>query len=117
MKKKVLLIGGNSLVGKSIVPGLGDNYQMILTAGHYVPENGYQLRIEEPNKLVEILALENPEIVISSIRGNYQSQMSFHKTLAEWVAVEKKRLLYISTANVFDGNLSRPWTEHDLPMP
>ncbi len=117
MRKKVLLIGGNSLVGKSIVPGLGDNYQMIPTAGHYVPENGYQLRIEEPNKLVEILALENPEIVISSIRGNYQSQMSFHKTLAEWVAVEKKRLLYISTANVFDDNLSRPWTEHDLPMP
>lgn len=26
-------------------------------------------------------------------------------------------LQYISTANVFDGNLTKPWTEHDLPMP
>ena len=117
MREKVLLIGGNSLVGKSIVSGLGDNYQIIPTAGHYVPKNGHQLMIEEPNKLVEILAQENPEIVISSIRGNYQSQMSFHKALADWLAVKKKRLLYISTANVFDGNLSKPWTEHDLPIP
>lgn len=117
MRKKVLLLGGNSLVGQSIVSGLGDSYQMIPTAGHHTPENGYQLMAEEPNKLVEILVHENPDIVISSIRGNYQAQMSFHKTLADWMAREKKRLLYISTANVFDGNLSRPWTEYDLPMP
>lgn len=117
MRKKVLLIGGNSLVGQSIVSGLDDNYQVILTAGHHVPENGYQLMVEEPNKLVEILAYENPEIVISSVCGNYQSQISFHKTLADWLLKEKKRLLYISTGNVFDGNLSKPWTEHDLPMP
>lgn len=117
MKKKILLIGGNSLVGRSIAAGLEDNYQIIPTAGHHVPENGYQLMVEEPDKLVEILDHENPEIVISSINGNYQSQMSFHKILAKWVSREKKRLLYISTANVFDGSLSRPWTEHDLPMP
>ena len=117
MRKKVLLIGGSGLVGQSIVLGLDDNYQIISTAGHHTPENGYRLMVEDPNKLVEILAYENPEIVISSIRGNYQSQMSFHKTLADWLAKEKKRLLYISTGNVSDGNLSKPWTEYDLPVP
>lgn len=81
MRKKVLLIGGNSFVGQSIVSGLGDNYQIISTAGHHASESGYQLLVEEPNKLVEILAHENPEIVISSVRGNYQAQMCFHKTL------------------------------------
>lgn len=117
MRNKVLLLGGNSLVGQSIIAGLGSNYQLIPTAGHHAPENGYQLMVEEPNKLVEILLQESLEIVISSIRGNYQPQMSFHKILADWIAEEKRRLLYISTANVFDGNLSRPWTEHDLPVP
>lgn len=72
---------------------------------------------EEPDKLVEILTHENPEIVISSIRGNYQAQMNFHKILAGWLADKKKRLLYISTANVFDGNLSKPWTEKDPAIP
>lgn len=37
--------------------------------------------------------------------------------LADWLAEKKKRLLYISTANVFDGDLSKPWLEHDLPIP
>lgn len=30
---------------------------------------------------------------------------------------KEKKLLFISTANVFDGDLSRPWTEQDLPVP
>lgn len=117
MKKKVLLLGSNSFVGQSIISGLGDSYQIIPAAGHHAPKNGYQLPAEEPNKLLEILAYENPEIVISSIRGDYPSQMSFHKTLADWLSGKRKRLLYISTANVFDGDLSKPWTEHDPPVP
>lgn len=117
MRKKVLLIGGNSLVGQAIASGLGGDYQVIPTAGHHAPENGYQLMAEEPERLAEILDHENPEIVISSIRGNFQSQMDFHKTLAERLKGKKKRFLYISTANVFDGNLSRPWTERDVPAP
>lgn len=117
MRRKVLLIGGNSLVGQAIVRGLEDGFQMILTAGHHVPENGYQLAVEEPDKLLEMLSHENPDIVISSVRGDYQAQMGFHQVLANWLAEKKRRLLYISTANVVDGNLSKPWTENDLPNP
>ncbi len=116
MKKKVLLIGSTGLVGHAIAMGLGESYHIVPAAGHYAPEYGYRLAVEEPNKLVEILARENPEIVVSSIRGDYQAQISFHKMLADWLAEKKKRLLYISTANVFDGSLSKPWTENDLPI-
>lgn len=117
MRKKVLLIGGNSLVGQSIAMNLGDDYQIIPTAGHHDPENGYRLAAEEPDRLIEILTHENPDIVVSSICGGYQAQMDFHKTLADWLADKQKCLLYISAANVFDGSLSQPWTENDLPIP
>lgn len=115
--RKVFLIGGNSLAGRSIAAGLGGSYQIMQTAGHHVPKNGYQLLVEDPDQLVRILDYENPDLVISSIRGSYQSQMSFHKILGDWLAKERKRLLYISTANVFDGSLSKPWTEYELPVP
>lgn len=117
MRRKVLLIGANGFVGQIIAESLKDNFQMIPTAGHHKPEDGYQLAVEEPNELVNILSHENPEIVISSIRGNYQAQLEFHKMLANWLAPKGKRLIYISTANVFDGNLSKPWTEDDLLNP
>ena len=116
MKKKVLLLGGNGLVGHAVAEALGDDYQIVPTAGHHDPEHGYRLTVEEPNKLMEILIREEPDIVISSIEGNYQAQISFHKALADWLVEKKKQLLYMSTANVFDGNLSQPWSEDDLPM-
>lgn len=117
MKEKVLLIGGNSLVGRLMATSLEDDYQIVLTAGHHNPEGGYCLTVEDPDKLMEILIREDPHIIISSVRGNFTAQMNFHKVLAEWIAGKPKRLLYISTANVFDGNFSRPWTEEDIPTP
>lgn len=117
MKPKILLIGANSLVGRSIAASMENDFQIIPTAGHHEPEDGYQLAVEETDKLVEILSHENPEIVVSSIRGDFHAQMEFHRILANWLAGKKKRLLYISTANVFDGSLSKPWTENDFPTP
>ena len=67
MKKKVLLLGGNGLVGHAVAEALGDDYQIVPTAGHHDPEHGYRLTVEEPNKLVEILIREEPDILISSI--------------------------------------------------
>lgn len=55
--------------------------------------------------------------IAAGLGGSYQSQMNFHKILEAWLAKERKRLLYISTANVFDGSLSKPWTEYELPVP
>jgi len=117
MKNKVLLLGSSGLVGRAMKEALRDAYQVIPAAGHQVPEGGYCLPVEEPERLVNALDRENPEVVISSIRGNYPAQMVFHGRLADWLAGKEKRLLYVSTANVFDGDLSRPWTEADPPEP
>ncbi len=115
--EKVLLIGGSGLVGQTVSAALQDSCQVIPTAGHHEMGNGYRLSVDNTEQLLEILERENPETVISSIRGNYQAQMIFHSKLANWLAGKDKRLLYISTANVFDGDLSQPWTETDTPMP
>jgi len=117
MEKKVLLLGSTGLAGRAIWQSLREDYPIIPAAGHGKPEGGYCLPAEEPEKLLEVLQQEKPEIVISTIRGEYQAQMAFHETLADWMAGEEKRLLYLSTVNVFDGGLSQPWTEADTPRP
>lgn len=117
MKEKVLLLGANGLVGRAAAAALGEAYQVVPAAGHSAPEGGYRLPVEEPGRLVEVLEREAPEIVISSIRGDFGRQMAFHEALGEWMAGRGVRLLYVSTANVFDGDLSRPWLEADAPCP
>lgn len=115
MKKKVLLTGSSGLVGQAMERTLREEYQVIPAAGHSKPEGGYCLPVEDPEGLLEVLRREDPDIVISTVRGDYQAQMVFHETLADWLTGKEKRLLYVSTANVFDGNLSQPWTEADPP--
>lgn len=115
--RKVLLIGGTGLVGQAIYQALRDEYQIVITAGHHDIEGGWRLTAEETDRLLSILDKEDPDIVISSIRGEFQAQLQFHASLANWMDGKDKRLLFVSTANVFDGNLSQPWTEADLPVP
>jgi len=116
-KQKVLLLGGTGLVGRAIKDSLSQDHQVVITAGHHEVEGGYQLQAENTDSLIEILEKEDPEIVISSMRGDFQAQYRFHEVLADWLAGRSKRLLFISTANVFDGDLSQPWTEEAQPAP
>ena len=115
--KKLLLLGASGLVGQTLVDALRETYRIIPAAGRQTPEGGYRLPAEEPDRLLEVLEREDPEIVVSAIRGSYQAQTVFHERTAAWMAGKNKRLLYVSTANVFDGDLSRPWTEADPPCP
>lgn len=82
MRNKVLVIGGSGLVGNAIAAALQEDYQVIPTAGHHKAENGCCLSAEDPERLLEILEQENPDIVISSIRGDFQAQILFHTELA-----------------------------------
>lgn len=115
--QKVLIIGGSGLVGGAIHQSLRHSYKVVITAGHHAPEGGWRLAVEEPESLLTILNMEEPDIVVSSVRGDFQAQRDFHEKLADWIAGKEKKLLYISTGNVFDGDLSRPWTENDPPAP
>lgn len=114
---KVLLLGGTGLVGKAIYKALQDDYRIVITAGHQDIDGGWRLAAEESERLLSILNKEDPDIVISSMRGEFRAQLEFHTVLANWLAGRDKRLLFISTANVFDGDLSRPHTEMDSPVP
>ena len=113
--EKILLLGSTSLVGHTLEEALRKDYRIIPAAGHQTPEGGYRLPVEAPQKLVSVLEEEDPEIVVSTLRGDFRAQMIFHETLAEWLSGKGKRLLYVSTSNVFDGDLSRPHTESDPP--
>lgn len=115
--KKVLLMGGTGLVGRAVNENLQGAYQVVVTAGHHDVEGGWKLAVEEPERLLTVLDAEDPDIVISSIGGDFQAQPRFHEMLANWLAGKDKKLLFVSTANVFDGDLSRPWTEADPAVP
>ena len=95
MKQKVFIIGGTGLVGRAIKESLTQAYEVVVTAGHHEVEGGYQLPAGDLDALISILEKENPDVVISSMRGDFQAQYRFHETLADWLGGKAKRLLFI----------------------
>ena len=57
----------------------------------------------------------DPDIVISCLHGDFEQLMAFHKRLGN--ELNKTSLVYfLSTTNVFDGDLSRHHNELDEPI-
>lgn len=115
--KKAIIFGGTGLVGSAIVNSLVGNYEVIVVSGHHEIENGYMCSTENLAKLQDILKKEQPDVVVSSILGDFSSQMRFHEELSDWIKDNDKVMVYISTTNVFDGDLSHPVDEASEPNP
>lgn len=115
--KKVLLLGGRGLVGRHIHKILKEDYEVVITSGKHKVDNGYTLDVSDLDLLNKILEEENPDIVISSLGGDFKTQLVFHEKLANWIKENKRKFIYISTANVFDNDKTSPWTETKEPDP
>ncbi len=115
--RKILVLGGTGFVGKAIVDNLKDQNEIVVTSGHHEVEHGYICPVENPEKLLNILNTEKPDIVISSLDGNFDAQIIFHEELGKWVKIHDKKLVYVSTLNVFDNDLSKPVDENTEAVP
>ena len=72
--------------------------------------------VEFPDDICSVLEQVNPDIVISSLRGDFEKQLITHENTAKYLTANNGRFIYISTANVFDGSFDRPHYESDTPV-
>jgi dTDP-4-dehydrorhamnose reductase len=76
----------------------------------------FYLDTAELTSLQDILIKTDPEIIISSLRGDYDKQLLLHKTAAQHLANKKNaKFIYISSANAFDHSVETPHYESDMP--
>lgn len=118
---RILILGASGFVGNALYKELLSYYDVY---GTYCSQFGtfennqvfYQYDVEVGG-LDFILNEINPDIVISSIRGDFSSQFNAHKQLCRFIRSKpESRLLYISSVNVFDANWRYPSYEDDVPL-
>ena len=51
----------------------------------------------------DILEVVKPTIIISSLRGDFNAQIIAHTHMLEYIKQHKIKMLYLSSANVFDA--------------
>lgn len=116
-KHKILILGASGFLGASIYKELCSYFR---TFGTYNTSNRsfeknnhfFQYNIEEDD-VYEILDVVKPTIIISALRGDFSKQVLVHQHLAEYVFKNKVKIIFISSANVFDAYIKYPSYEQD----
>ena len=116
-KHRILILGGSGFLGGAIYKELCSyfkTYGTYNTSNRQLEKNHhfFQYNIEEDD-IYEILDIVKPTIIISALRGDFSKQVIVHQHLSEYVYKHKIKLLFLSSANVFDAYIKYPSYEED----
>lgn len=114
----VLVLGGGGLAGSAMMKALqAAGYSVSGTCRTPREDGGtpnlLHFDLDEPQSIVPLLENTRPDAVISCLRGDFTRQLEAHRLLADFLHQHSGKLIYLSSANVFDGDLSRPHYEGD----
>ena len=120
IKHRILILGASGFIGNAIYKELLGYFR---TFGTYrVPKKAFvenhqffQYNVEEDD-VYEILEATKPTIIISSLRGEFRAQTIAHQHIAEYLLVHDCKLIFLSSANVFDAYSKYPSYELDKTL-
>jgi len=118
--EKILIIGASGFIGNALYKELCsyfDTYGTYFTNTEPFSKNQkfHQFDIQTEN--IELL-LQNlkPTIIISAVRGNFNAQVSTHLSIIDYLNKNDSKLIFISSANVFDAFTNYPSYEYDKTL-
>ncbi|WP_452222666.1 sugar nucleotide-binding protein [Lacinutrix chionoecetis] len=119
-KNRILILGASGFIGEAIYKELCSYFR---TFGTYRTDNYsydknqhyFQYHVEEDD-IFEILDYVKPTVIISALRGNFSAQVIAHAHMCEYLVANNARLLYLSSANVFDAYSKFPSYELDKTL-
>jgi len=118
MKNKILILGASGFIGNAIYKELlpyFDVYGTYCSSNSELEENQVMFKFDvEKDDIIEILNKVQPNYIISSLRGNFKSQLKVHQEISDYtLAALNCKILYLSTVNVFDAKGEFPSYEND----
>ncbi|WP_027126863.1 sugar nucleotide-binding protein [Gelidibacter mesophilus] len=119
-KHRILILGASGFIGNALYKELCSYFK---TYGTYHISNKafennkhfFQYRVEEDD-IFEILEAVKPSIIISCLRGDFYAQVIAHQHVAEYVVKNDCKLMFFSSANVFDAYSKYPSYEDDKTL-
>jgi len=118
-KNTILIFGASGFIGNTIYKELlpyFDVYGTYFSKEETFNNNQvfYQYDVTKDNSY-EILDIVKPNVIISSLRGDFKAQYKAHQELVSYVMTHDCKLFFISSVNVFDAKFKFPSYEDDTP--
>lgn len=116
--KRILILGASGTVGSTVFRQLSRNMDFKVFGTYFASvqedtSSMIRFSVEFPETVFSVLEQVRPDIVISSLRGDFDKQQTVHQNIAEYLAAAGGKAIYISTANVFDASCEKPHDEAD----
>ncbi|MCF7560668.1 sugar nucleotide-binding protein [Sabulilitoribacter multivorans] len=116
-KHTILILGASGFLGSAIYKELCPYFK---TFGTYNTSNKsleknhhfFEYNFEDDD-IFEILEIVKPSIIISALRGDFSKQVLLHQHLSEYIFKNDSKLIFLSSANVFDAYSKYPSYEQD----
>lgn len=119
-KQRIVILGASGFIGNAIYKELCSYFNTFgsyHTSSNLYKDNQHFFQYDhEQDDIYEILENLKPNVVISSLRGNFNSQILAHQHILEYVKTHKCRLIFLSSANVFDAYSKYPSYEKDKTL-
>ncbi len=118
--KRILILGGSGFLGNALYKELCnyfDTYGTYCSSGRAFGDNRQFLRYDMlEDDIHRVLQEIRPHVIISALRGDFGAQIQAHTHITEYLAKHQARLLFLSSANVFDAYSKYPSYEFDKTL-
>ena len=119
-KHRILILGASGFLGNALYKELCSYFK---TFGTYCKPNSaleknkhfFQYNVEEDD-VFEILEAVKPSIIISALRGDFHAQTIAHQHITEYLVINDGKIIFLSSANVFDAYSKYPSYEEDKTL-
>ncbi|HLT33726.1 MAG TPA: sugar nucleotide-binding protein [Aquaticitalea sp.] len=119
-KHRIIILGASGFLGNALYRELCAYFK---TFGTYCQHNKilernkhfFQYKVEEDD-IFDILEAVRPSIIVSTLRGDFHAQVIAHQHLAEYSRMNGCKIIFFSSANVFDGYSKYPSYEDDKTL-
>lgn len=119
-KQRILILGASGFIGGSIYKELCSYFKTFgtyRTPSKELQKNKHFIHYNvEEDDIFEILTALKPTVIISTLRGDFAAQIMAHSHIAEYVKNNECKLIFISSANVFDAYSKYPSYESDTTL-
>lgn len=119
-KERILILGASGFIGNAIYKELCSYFNTFGTYNSNQKEfkdnkHFFEYNVEEDD-VIEIIEAVKPSVIISALRGDFNAQVIAHQHIVEYVKQHKCKLIFLSSANVFDAYSKYPSYEYDKTL-
>lgn len=115
----ILILGGSGFIGYSLYKDLSPFFKTFGTYNSNINfktnKHFFKYDIEKDN-IEKLLTKIKPSIIISSLRGPFENQITLHNLLISYSKKFNFKLIFLSASNVFDSFHNYPSYEYDKTL-